>query len=307
MKVLAVGGVGYCGGHLVDRLVEEGHDVVVYDNLSYEDRYLKPVPFVYGDCRDTKKCLATAEGSDVCVWLSGIVGDGAAQNNPVLAHEVNYESIKNFSEEYKGKLIFPSTCSVFGANNNLLNELSPVNPLSVYASTKLMAEQHLLTNRPESLIFRLGTLFGISDTYSRLRLDLVVNILTLKACREETLSVFGGAQFRPLLSVKDVAEATIKGIELNKSGLYCLAWANYTIKEIAEHVVFVTSSRSEIEYTDIPYADARNYKVDTAKAEGWFTPKFSLTDGIKDLEKVFRENRIKDTDNPVYSNGRWLK
>ena len=103
------------------------------------------------------------------------------------------------------RIIFLSTCSVYGAQDGLLDEESSINPLSEYASSKIQAEEYLKDTN--SVIFRLGTLFGISDEFSRIRLDLVVNILVTKALTDEKLTVFGGEQWRPLLHVNDVANA----------------------------------------------------------------------------------------------------
>ena len=57
MKILVVGGAGYIGGYLVDQLLDKGYDPIVYDNILYEDRYLKDVPFIRGDIRDTYKLV----------------------------------------------------------------------------------------------------------------------------------------------------------------------------------------------------------------------------------------------------------
>ena len=72
----------------------------------------------------------------------------------------------------------------------MLDENSKLNPLSQYAITKLKAEQ--LLKDKNSIIFRLGTLFGLSDTYSRIRMDLVVNTLTARALFENKINIFGG-------------------------------------------------------------------------------------------------------------------
>ena len=100
-----------------------------------------------------------------------MVGDGACAINPALTHEINSETVKNLAKNFKGKIVFLSTCSVYGAQEGILDESSEVNPLSEYASSKLIAEKYLADS--DSIIFRLGTLFGIGDKFSRIRLDLV--------------------------------------------------------------------------------------------------------------------------------------
>ena len=132
-----------------------------------------------------------------------MVGDGACQVNPKLTQDVNVNSFLWLVDNYKGKIVFPSTCSVYGVNNNLIDETAEPNPLSLYAATKLEAERYVLRRRPDALVFRLGTLFGLGDRHSRMRLDLVANILSMRAAKGDDLTVFGGEQWRPLLPDRD--------------------------------------------------------------------------------------------------------
>lgn len=195
-KVLVAGGAGYVGGYLVDAAIEAGHQVRVFDKLVYEDAYLKDVDFAYGDINDIEALKPHLDWADTVVWLAAFVGDPACALNPALTMETNVESVKNLVANFSGRIIFPSTCSVYGAQDGLLDESSPFDPLSLYAESKIAAEKVLLAAPNETLIFRLGTLFGLSDTYSRLRVDLVLNVLTIRAVREKQMSVFGGQQFR---------------------------------------------------------------------------------------------------------------
>lgn len=306
-KVLVVGGAGYVGGYLSSLLREHYSQVTVYDNLLFETRFLKNIDFIRGDVRDTNKLNLLLPQYDIVIWLAGLVGDGACAQDSNLTYDINVSTVKFLADNYHGKIFFPSTCSVYGINDNLIDEQAPTNPLSAYASTKLEAEQYLLTKQKNVLIYRLGTLFGISDEHARLRLDLVVNILTKKACMGEKLTVFGGEQWRPLLDVKDVGNAVLFGLLNNLSGLYNLSAANYTIKEIAE-TIHNTIGSAGINYADMAFEDLRNYKVKNDKilATGW-KPKIMLTDSIKDMAKVFSENRIKDINDAVYSNAAYIK
>ena len=176
-NVLVVGGAGYIGGALTDRLMESQHNIRVYDGLVYEESYRKPVDFVMGDVREWDRIRPQLKWADVVVWLAALVGDGACALNPDLTVDVNELAVKRLAEGFDGRTIFMSTCSVYGAQDGILSEDSPVNPLSLYAATKLNAEPYLRDR--SALIFRLGTLFGVGDFFSRIRLDLVVNVLTV--------------------------------------------------------------------------------------------------------------------------------
>jgi len=305
MKILVVGGAGYVGGGIVDTLSKK-NEITVYDSLIYESAYRKDVNFIYGDIRDYKKINSILNNFDAVVWLAALVGDGACSINPTLTHEINSETVKNLVKNFNGKIIFLSTCSVYGAQEGVLDENSEVNPLSEYASSKLIAEKYL--EESDAIIFRLGTLFGISDQFSRIRLDLVVNILTTKALVDKKMSVFGGDQWRPLLHVKDVANAIEHNISSNTKGIFNLHYKNFKIIEIAEKIKEKIPDVS-IETTPLPFQDARNYQVssDKLKLETGFEASIELTQGIKEMYNLISSNRIKDINNPRYSNQNFLQ
>jgi len=306
-KILVCGGAGYIGGYLTDLLAGNGYQVTVYDNLTYEDRLLKDVSFIYGDVRDCEKLGKIINDFDIVVWLAAVVGDGACAVNKTFTTEVNVHAVEWLVRNYKGKIIYPSTCSVYGMNDGLLDESSEANPLSHYASTKFAAEQEIVKHSKNYLIFRLSTLFGLADKHSRLRLDLVVNALAKRAALNEVLMVYGGGQWRPLLHVKDVAEAILFGIKNNISGLYNLSDKNYKICDIAEKIKSIIPG-VKIEYGNVKFEDLRNYMVTSEKFRscGW-QPKYDLEDGIKEVYQVIIDKRIKDPTNSIYSNVEYLK
>lgn len=306
-KILIVGGAGYIGGFLTDHLHKNNYKVTVYDNLLFEDRYLKDCEFIYGDIRDTKKLSKIVDSYDCVVWLAGLVGDGACAVNQRLTKSLNVDTVKWLVDNYKGKIVFPSTCSVYGMNNDLIEEGTTPNPLSLYAATKLEAEKYVLNNTKNSLVFRLGTLFGLGDRHSRMRLDLVANILSMRAANGEKLTVFGGEQWRPLLHVRDVSTAILHGLNNDISGLYNLSYKNYKIVDLAKQIQKIIPE-CQVEYTDMKFEDLRNYKVKNDKylATGW-KPEYTLDDGINQIVSLIKESRIKDTGDIVYSNAAFMR
>src|SRR5579863_564796 len=137
MRVLVVGGAGYVGGAVTDLLAKTEHDFIVYDSLVYEEAFRKPVPFFRGDIRDHDKLLPHLHWADCVIWLAALVGDAVCALDPAATTEINQESVQWLSENFHGRIIFMSTCSVYGAADTELDEDSPTNPLSVYATTKL--------------------------------------------------------------------------------------------------------------------------------------------------------------------------
>ena len=305
VNILVVGGAGYVGGGIVDKLKEQ-HNVTVYDSLIYEESYRKDVTFVNGDIRDTDKLLPLLDHADSVIWLAALVGDGACAINPKLTFEINSESVKFLVENFKKRIVFLSTCSVYGAQDGLLDENSSVNPLSEYASSKVQAEEYL--KGTNSIIFRLGTLFGISDEFSRIRLDLVVNILVTKALTEGKLTVFGGDQWRPLLHVVDVANAISHTLDSEVTGIFNLHYKNYKIIDIANTIVNKIPKAS-IETTPLKFQDARNYQVSSEKLfnETGFRSEVELLTGVDEVYNLISSNRIKNVNHVRYSNQNFLE
>ena len=305
MNILVVGGAGYVGGGIVDKL-KKNHNVTVYDSLIYEESYRKDVDFVYGDIREQKKLLPLLDKCDAVIWLAALVGDGACAINPELTFEINSDSVKFLAENFNKRIVFLSTCSVYGAQEGLLDESSTINPLSAYASSKVKAEDYLKDSN--AIIFRLGTLFGISDEFSRIRLDLVVNILVTKALTEGKLTVFGGDQWRPLLHVIDVANAIDHTINLKTTGIYNLHYENFKIIDIANAIVERIPSAS-IETTPMKFQDARNYQVSSEKLfqDTGFKASANLLQGIDEVFNLISNNRIKDVSHNRYSNQNFLE
>jgi nucleoside-diphosphate-sugar epimerase len=305
-KVLVVGGAGYIGGALTDQLLVKGHDVRVYDFLLYEDRYLKPIDFIRGDIRDMARLKPHLDWADSVVWLAALVGDGACSLDEGLTREINVDAVRAMVRSFNRQIVFMSTCSVYGAQDELLTEDSSLNPLSLYAITKHEAEQ--IVSGAGGTSFRLGTLFGLGDHFSRIRLDLVLNLLTLKACLYGRVSVFGGEQYRPLLHVRDVGAAITQVLGTNHRGVFNLHKDNLKISALADKIGVLFPGIA-VEKTEIKTQDSRNYRVSSNKARNTFgfDPKLDVDLGIREVGKLVSEGRIRDPSDVQYSNFDYLR
>ena len=308
INILVVGGAGYVGGNMTNELIAAGYSVRVLDNLMYEDMYLKSVDFVYGDITDFHTIDLHLKWANVVIWLAALVGDPACAINPHLTFKTNVTAVKNLVDNFSGKIIFPSTCSVYGAQEGELNEESPVNPLSIYAESKLAAEDILSKANSKPLILRLGTLFGISDAFARLRVDLVLNLLTIRAVLEKKMSVLGGNQFRPLLHVRDFSTAVLPNLENEVGGIFNLHTENISIQNLAERISQRVNG-VEIQRTEVSFQDSRNYQVSSKKAyeQIKFQPKYSVDFGIDEIASLVESRRIPDFNNPRFTNVDALK
>jgi nucleoside-diphosphate-sugar epimerase len=303
MNILVVGGAGYVGGFLVDELMKTDNNIRVLDNLTYDDFYFKNIDFSNVNILDFHTISTHFKWADTVIWLAALVGDPACALNPSLTIDTNVNSVKNLVKNFSGAIIFLSTCSVYGAQDGVLTETASLNPLSLYAQTKIEAERIISESKNSFIIFRLGTLFGVSDTYSRLRADLVVNILTIRAFLEKKMSVFGGGQFRPLLHVRDVTQAIMLNLENNHQGVFNVHSENLTILQIAEKIKLQLTD-SLIETSQMSFQDSRNYRVSSSLAHETFgfKPQYSLEFGISQVVNLLSNGRIRDVNNPRFSN-----
>ncbi len=217
-KILITGGAGYVGSVLLPLLLQNGYKVRVLDNLMYGGQSLLPhfanpnFEFIKGDiCKEAIVSDAMRD-VDVIVHLAAIVGFPACRKFPQLAKEVNVGGTKNIAKHWqKGQLvIFASTGSNYGALvDEICTEEMPLNPLSLYGKTKVVAEQHLLENC-DTIAFRFATGFGVSP---RLRLDLLINDFVYQAVKVRHLVVYERDFMRSFIHVYDMARAFLFGIE----------------------------------------------------------------------------------------------
>lgn len=314
MRVLVTGGAGYIGDCVVENLLDKGFEVTVVDKLLYTDTYLRPnVEFYNYDILgpDFIHFLARRR-FDSIVHLAAIVGDGACQANPELTAETNEEIVRHITEYIRyfsptTRLIFASTCSVYGDNSEILNESSDTRPLSLYAGTKLNAEK-CIEQLDNYVIFRLGTLFGMSTPFARVRADLVANILTFKSCEKKPITVFGGDQWRPLIHVKDVGRIFAESVEDEYIGDYILSAKNYKIIDVAKEIMTIAGPDGDLIITEAKFEDLRNYKVDNSKslAVGCLA-RLSLADGVREMKEIFESGRIKNPWITQYHNAKFMK
>ncbi len=294
-KVLITGGAGYIGSVLTPFLLEKGFNVTVIDNLSFNQTSLlscfnnSNFTFVRGNVNDYALMKKFIKNSNIIIPLAAIVGAPACNNNPMLAKQINYDSIlfilKNTTE--KQKIIFPNTNSGYGIGekNKFCTEKDPLNPISLYGKLKVDAEKELLKSK-KAVAFRLATVFGLS---SRMRLDLLVNDFSFRACHDNFIVLFEEHFKRNYIHIKDVANAFLFGINnfdrmKGEAFNLGLSSANLSKRELCEKIQsyipnFYIHSASIGEDPD-----KRDYIISNAKLEklGW-KPLYTLDDGIKEI------------------------
>jgi nucleoside-diphosphate-sugar epimerase len=233
-----------------------------------------------------------------------------------LTRQINQESTAMIAEVARGlgieRLIFASSCAVYGASDGLLDENSPLAPVSIYAQTKAASEEVLMGMRDDYFsptVLRFGTFYGLSP---RPRFDLVVNLLTARAVREGTISIFGGNQWRPFVHVHDGAEAIIACLDAAPQETAGEAFnvgyeaQNHTLRDIARLIETVVPS-VEVRYEQAAAQEA-NYRVSFEKIRRQigFVPRRSLVEGILEIKAAVESEAVADYRDARYDNHKSL-
>lgn len=296
-NILVTGGAGYIGSMLVPSLIGLNHKVTVIDNFMYKQTSLASLirnnafELIFGDVRDEALMKKLISNADIIIPLAAIVGAPACERDPIAAGSINKDSIlwllSHVSKNQQ--IIMPTTNSAYGSGDqdNYCDENSPLNPLSIYAQDKVIAEKALM-ERENSTSLRLATVFGISP---RMRLDLLVNNFTFRALTDRFVIVFEGQFKRNYIHISDVVQAFNLAINHNnkfRGEIFNVGLSNANIskielcqeiKKVIKDFVF-----QEADLGSDP--DKRNYIVSNKKIESvGFVPTTTLQEGIAELAK----------------------
>ncbi len=289
-NVCVIGGGGYLGTVLSEKLLRQGYRVRIFDTFVFghtpiqklqmeNQEYSDSLEIYEGDMRSISDITRALEHMDAVVLLGAVVGDPASSRYPMSTFEVNYLSAQMIAETCAylniNRFLFASTCSVYGQSgtSHALDECAPLNPVSHYARTKINAEQAILSISSPNFaptIMRMSTLYGPSY---RMRYDLVVNTMVMKGITQNKITVFGGKQWRPLLSVGDAAKAYIAALQADidtvKRQIYNVGdeQENYQIQDLGEMIVkFLQQKGLPVELEIVENTvDQRDYKVSFQK------------------------------------------
>jgi nucleoside-diphosphate-sugar epimerase len=321
--VLLIGGAGYIGSALLPKLLADGYRVRLLDAFLYGDEPIaawkhKPnLEIVKADFRRVDVVVRAMQGVQAVIHLGAIVGDPACALDEELTIETNLLATRMIAEVTKGegieRFIFASSCSVYGATDDFLNEDSMLHPVSLYARSKIACENVLLGMKSDTfrpVLLRFGTIFGLSG---RTRFDLVVNLLTAKAVVDRTITVFGSDQWRPFLHVDDAALAVHRVLKAPDDALTDTVFnvgsngQNRTLGDVGRLIRRMVPT-AELQILDNGNIDRRNYRVNFSRIRRCldYAPAWTLQDGISQVIEAIESGQIKDYRSPLYSNVRFL-
>jgi nucleoside-diphosphate-sugar epimerase len=306
-KVLVTGAGGYIGTQLVRDLVKSGHEVTAVDRFFFGREPLaefvnnKKVNIVQKDIRDLSE--KDFSGHDAVCDLACLSNDPAGEIDPQLTYSINRDGRIHVAKIAKAagveKYIISSSCSVYGKGEEAqLSENSNTNPISVYAKSTLEAEQQNLSIADSNFTvtaLRNATVFGLS---TRMRFDLVVNLMTLTAFQKGRIIVMGGGlQWRPLVHVADVSKAFLTVIEAKKEKInkevFNIGLSNFQIKSLAYLVREEIPLPIEIDIAPDD-EDKRDYNVQFDKATNalGFKAEVSVGAGIKEIYEALKSGKV---------------
>ncbi len=326
--ILVAGGAGYIGSVVTELLLDAGYRVRVLDRLFFGRGLLAPLEqrdgltVIKEDIRYARP--EVFDGVDAVMDLAGISNDPAADLAPAITEEINFTGAVHLARLAKQagvpRYIYSSSCSVYGhngqtghagnghghgpanGNGHRLCEQSPKAPVSLYARTKIAAEEELLKMHDESftvVLLRNATVYGLSY---RMRFDLVINIMTLFAYKNRKLYVTGGGnQWRPLVHVRDVARAFMQVMDAPREVVGGQAFnvgsneQNFQVYQIAQMI------RDVVPHTDLEVvpddADKRSYNVSFDRIEQTlgFRAEKSPYEGIVEVKQALERGRVDDS------------
>lgn len=323
--VVVTGGSGYIGTYVVEELLNRGFKVRIFDQFMFGEEVLgdlkgrKNLQVFKGGIGDGQKLGEAFKDAWGVVHLAGLVGDAACLVDEDLTIQINIVSTRIVKELAKAfgvlRFIFSSSCSVYGASEKLLNEESKLNPVSLYARTKIDSEKEILQDDAKNFyptILRFATVFGHSR---RPRFDLVANLFIAQAYNDGVITVSGGNQWRPFVHAKDIAIAVAKVLEADLDKVDREIFnvgdnrLNATILEIAnlaKDIVRVDKRGNPVKVSvSDNMMDRRNYKISFKKIKKilGFHSTIDLEDGLKEIYENFKKGIYKENyKDPLYIN-----
>ncbi|MCF4996267.1 NAD-dependent epimerase/dehydratase family protein [Pseudomonas syringae] len=281
--VLITGGAGFIGSHLADALLAKGHSVRILDDLSTGNRANLPldnpnVELIVGDVADAALVARAMHGCSAVAHLAAVASVQASVDDPVKTHQSNFIGTLNVCEAMRQagvkRVLYASSAAVYGNNGEgeSINEDTPKQPLTPYASDKLAGEQYFDFYRRqhglEPVIFRFFNIYGPrqdpSSPYSG-----VISIFSERAQKGLPITVFGdGEQTRDFLYVEDLVDVLVQALEKPQveEGAVNVGWNQATnLKQMLAALEQVVGELPPVSYGPARSGDIRHSRADNRR------------------------------------------
>lgn len=309
MNILVTGGAGFIGSHLVDRLIEEGHHVVIIDNLTTgsRDNINEKAVFYEKDILDTPSLdeIFSKEHIEIVFHEAAQTLVPYSMVHPKEDAHLNIIGLLNVLDmcrSYKvQKVIFSSSAAVYGDNPHVpLTEEQPLKPTSFYGLTKVTAEKYIQMYHQvyglEYAILRYANVYG--ERQGSHGEGGVVFVFSKALAKGQPLTIYGdGDQSRDFIYVKDVVNANIKAMVPEvPSGIYNISTAiETTVNALKEILLYFSQMSAQVEYTDARNGDIYRSSLENtlAKKTLHWKPVTKLLEGLQSTYFYFLEEELK--------------
>lgn len=317
-RVLVTGAGGYIGSVLTPTLLSRGYDVIAVDRFFFGRQTLTPhdrLTIVQDDIRWLAE--SALHGIDAVIDLAALSNDPSGELDPEKTWEINHRGRVRIAKLAKTmgvrRYVLPSSCSIYGFQDGLLDEASPPNPLTTYAKANLQAEQDVLPLADERfcvVILRQATVYGLSP---RMRFDLAVNGMVRGLFQNGKIPILrDGQQWRPFVHVRDTTRAMIMMLEAPVDVINGQTFnvgsddQNCRIMPLAKTVAEAIEVPFEYEWYGLP--DHRSYQVSFRKIREVIGFKTEQTphDGAREVFDALRTGVVNPND-PKTNTVQWYK
>lgn len=312
-KIFVLGGAGYVGVKLCEKLLAGGFRVTCFDTCWFGTESLQNClsnpnfKLIHGDLRNIELLKKSLDDHDSFIHLACISNDPSFDLDPSLGKSINFDYFSQILELTNNssinRFIYASSSSVYGVKEeDKVTENLKLEPLTDYSHYKAQCEKILLnfdSNFCKSIL-RPATVCGSSP---RLRLDLVVNILTFQAFYKRKIRIMGGNQYRPNIHIEDMCDAYSCLINaqpnLINNQIFNVGGTNYTVLQLAK--IVKDTLGDDIELIQEESNDLRSYKIDSSKIYRMlnFKPRLDVKDAVLDLAKIFTQMNYNQLINDV--------
>jgi nucleoside-diphosphate-sugar epimerase len=316
-KIIVTGAGGYVGIPLCEELLKKGYHVIALDRYFFgldklDGIKLHPNLEIIKD--DLRYCDTSVFKDAYAVMdLAGLSNDATAEIDPELTKAINYKGSERFAVEAKKagieRYIYSSSASVYGAGaKQALAETDPLLPQTEYAKSKVAMEKVLLGLKDKNFhptMLRNATIFGLSP---RMRFDLAINIMTMRAWKERVIYIMGGGeQWRPFVHVRDVVKAFILSLEASLEKVDGEVFnvgssdLNYQIKQLAQFVVDIIPNVKIHVIPDDPDKRTYNLNFDKIKQVLGYEISVQVHEGIVEIKQALEKGIITPDDQTCYT------
>jgi UDP-glucuronate decarboxylase len=305
-RVLVTGGAGFIGSHLIDRLLDQGHEVICADNLFTGTK--RNIDHLHGHPRfeflrhDVTFPLYVEV--DEIYNLACPASPVHYQHDPVQTTKTSVHGAINvlgLAKRLRGKVFQASTSEVYGDPHvhpqpeEYWGNVNPIGIRSCYDEGKRCAETLFFDyHRQHGVEIKVARIFNTYGPRMHHADGRVVSNFIVQALRGEPITVYGdGRQTRAFCFVDDLLEGILRLMDTDATVTGPINLGNpgeFTVLELAEKVVALTGSASRIVFRPIPQDDPRQRRPDIARAQailGW-TPRVALQDGLARTIEHFR-------------------